>query len=86
MYPPKGGGEVGIVNADGTGFHRVTSGGGITYSFAPSFSPDGTKIIFTRAPATGGGTDLFTMNPDGSDVTRLARTAAIELWPQWATA
>jgi Tol biopolymer transport system component len=85
MYPPGGGPEVGIVNADGTGLRQLTFGNGETFSFAPSFSPDGTKIIFSRFPSTGS-VDLFTMNPDGSGVTNVTRTASIELWPQWAAA
>jgi Tol biopolymer transport system component len=85
MYPPDGGAEVGIVNADGTGFRQLTFGNQETFSFAPSFSPDGKKIIFSRFPSTGG-VDLFTMNPDGNGVTEVTRTASIELWPQWAAA
>jgi Tol biopolymer transport system component len=85
MYPPDGGAEVGIVNADGTGFTQLTFGNGETYNFAPSFSPDGTKIIFSRFPSTGG-VDLFTMNPDGSGISKVTRTTSSELWPQWATA
>jgi Tol biopolymer transport system component len=85
MYPPEGGAEVGIVNADGSGFRQLTFGNEETFSFAPSFSPDGTKIIFSRFPSTGG-VDLFTMNPDGSGVTQVTRTTSIELLPQWAAA
>jgi Tol biopolymer transport system component len=85
MYPPDDGVEIGIVNADGTGFRQLTFGNEEIFSFAPSFSPDGTRIIFSRAPSTNG-VDLFTMNPDGSGVTQVTRTASIELWPQWAAA
>ena len=84
MYPPGGGAEVGIVNADGTGLTQLTFGNEDTFSFAPSFSPDGTKIIFSRFPSTRGGVDLFTMNPDGSGVAKATRTASVELWAQWA--
>ena len=86
MYPPDGGAEVGIVNADGTGFAQLTFGNEEAFSFAPSFSPDGTKIIFSRFPSTGDGVDLFTMNPDGSGVAKVTGTASVELWPQWGVA
>jgi Tol biopolymer transport system component len=82
MYP-SGTADIGIVNADGSGFVQLTSGGGRVSSFAASFSPDGTKIIFSRSMSTGG-LDLFTMNPDGSHMTQITQTAAPELWPQWA--
>jgi TolB protein len=84
MFPPTGGLEVGIINADGTGFTQLTFGNGRTFSANPSFSPDGTKIVFGRAPSTGGGRDLFTMKPDGTGVTQVTRTPTSEFFPQWA--
>jgi Tol biopolymer transport system component len=86
MYPPDGGAEVGIIKADGTGFRQLTFGNEETFSFAPSFSPDGTKIIFSRFPSTGDGVDLFTMDPNGSGISKITRTASTELWAQWAAA
>ena len=56
MFPRAGGIEVGIVNKDGTGLHRLTAGNGSSFSFDPSFSPDGTKIIFRRTLAAVGPT------------------------------
>ena len=68
---------------DGTGLTRLTSDTKNSGSLNPSYSPDRSRIIFTHFPSTGGA-DLFTMNPDGSGVTQLTRTAAVELFPQWA--
>jgi Tol biopolymer transport system component len=51
----------------------------------PSYSPDGSKIIFVHVPSTGG-RDLFTMYPDGSGVTQVTKTANDEWFPQWAVA
>lgn len=86
MYPPDGGAEIGIVDADGTGLTQLTFGNEETFSFAPSFSPDGKRIIFSRFPSTGDGVDLFTMDLDGSGVSKITRTASTELWAQWAAA
>ena len=73
------------VNADGSGLTQLTFDSGKSRSRNPSYSPDGTKIIFVHLPSTGG-RDLFTMNPDGSGVTQVTRTATDESFPQWAVA
>jgi TolB protein len=48
---------------------------GKQFSFRPSWSPDGTRIVFTNAVnkrlADGGGVDLYTMHPDGTGAKRL---------------
>jgi Tol biopolymer transport system component len=76
-------GNVWAVNVDGSGLTQLTFDSGRSFSRNPSYSPDGTKIIFGHAPSTGG-RDLFTMNPDGTGVTQLTHTAADELFPQWS--
>jgi TolB protein len=58
-----------VVHADGSGLRRINDDGA-----QPSWSPDGSRLAFVRFPpdqaigqAWGG--ELFTMAPDGSDVT-----------------
>jgi TolB protein len=70
------------VNPDGTGLSRLTVDGS---SLNPSYSPDGTKIIFSHV-MTDGSRDLFTMNPDGGGMSQLTHTPATERFPQWAPA
>jgi dipeptidyl aminopeptidase/acylaminoacyl peptidase len=55
-----------IVNADGTGRRRLTSDGFIDMN--PKFSPDGTKIVWSRyrLPISSP-PELWVMNADGSD-------------------
>lgn len=63
-----------VVNADGTDLHQVPIPGcGGAFSdpqsigcFAPGWSPDGTRIVFSRASAMVNVTNIYTANPDGS--------------------
>jgi Tol biopolymer transport system component len=89
MFPQvngQGTANIATINSDGSGFTQLTfNAPGKGASFNPSWSPGGTKIIFTHCPSTSF-CDLFTMNPDGSGVTQITKTAAGEFWPQWAVA
>jgi len=81
--------DIATINVDGSGLTQLTfNPPGKTFSTLPCFSPDGMKILFVHRPSTGGpdGRDLFTMNPDGSGVTQVTRTATNERDPGWATA
>jgi Tol biopolymer transport system component len=49
---------------------------------APSWSPDGSAIAFTRRTAAGGG-DIMRINPDGSGLTPLTRDG-VSLLPRWS--
>jgi Tol biopolymer transport system component len=53
-----------VVDVDGSGERLLTNEGG-----APSWSPDGGLIAFTRS--TTGGTELFAVRPDGTSERRL---------------
>lgn len=48
------GGDIFVINRDGTGLVRLTLSGG----YAPAYSPDGTKISYVRSG------QIFTMNAD----------------------
>lgn len=56
------------VNADGTNQAQLPPGGAF-----PSWSPDGTKVLYNRDPSTDFGFDqeIFLMNADGSSNTQL---------------
>jgi Tol biopolymer transport system component len=62
-----------VVNADGTDLHKFPIPGcGGAFSdpqsigcFAPSWSPDGTKIVFTRASAMASVLNIYTANANG---------------------
>ncbi|KAI3004380.1 hypothetical protein CAN33_003935 [Aspergillus niger] len=52
----------------------------------PAFSPDGKKILFTRRTNLdniGDNYDIFTMNPDGSELTKLTPSIASDAHAVW---
>ena len=73
--------DIWVMNANGTNPTRLTASGdgscggvgvGGTFSENPSWSADGTKIIFTSdRSTTAGDEDLWIMNADGSGQTKL---------------
>jgi Tol biopolymer transport system component len=65
-------GEIFLMNPDGSDQVNLTNnpaGDG-----APSWSPDGRKIVFTSS--RDGNSEIYTMNADGSNVVRLTNNAA----------
>jgi Tol biopolymer transport system component len=58
VFQTQSGGDIYIINADGTGLRRVTHG------MDPDLSPDGSKIVFTRWDPQY---ELFTINVDGTN-------------------
>jgi Tol biopolymer transport system component len=76
--PVNGGAQVGIVNADGSGFHLITSGPN-NNAFA-SFAPDGKHIVYRTTGPTEDG--LRIMNLDDSKVTVL--TNEWDNFPIWS--
>ena len=76
--PINGGAQVGIVNADGSGFHLITSGNS-NNAFA-SFAPDGKHIVYRTTSVEGDG--LRIMNLDDRKVTIL--TNEWDNFPVWS--
>jgi Tol biopolymer transport system component len=53
-----------------------------TSNFHPAWSPDGTKIAFASTRDTN--SDIFVMDPNGANVTRLTNDAADDAQPAWS--
>jgi Tol biopolymer transport system component len=68
-----------VINADGSGLTNITNGGGPEDS--PSWSPDGTRIVFSRHV---GNSDIYTIHPDGSELVRLTDEPSREYAPSWS--
>jgi Tol biopolymer transport system component len=73
------GGQIFLVNADGTGLRQFTSAGNI----GVAWSPDGSKIAFSTYG--GSGYDLFVKDVNGSSLAQLTTTAgATDRYPSWS--
>lgn len=76
-----------LMNADGSGQENLTPKDAADpatawCSRAPSWSTNGQRILFSsRRPGTDASFDIFSMAPDGSDVTRLTSAAGEDAAP-----
>ena len=62
--------EICMINTDGSGYHRITDNSWL--DAYPSWSPDGTKILFLSWPDYPENTmDIFTMDSNGTNITEL---------------
>jgi TolB protein len=75
---PDGTSEVLIMNADGTGKTKLTNG---EHDFSPAWSPDGDRIAFVRS---GADYDIYSVRPDGTDLTPLTNYSGFEEMPLWS--
>lgn len=76
--------EIWVMNADGSNQHQVTHLGGA--NFAPYFTPDGRRIIFSsnfRNPHSGN-FDLYLVNLDGSGLEQVTTSPEFDGFPQFS--
>jgi Tol biopolymer transport system component len=63
--PQANNGAIFVVSLDGAGLHRVSPWGHRGIGIKAGWSPDGSKIVFSKSGS------LFTVRPDGSDLTKI---------------
>jgi len=78
--PPNTASEIWRVRADGTGLTNLTNDAG--GDFAPSWSPDGTKILFVSD--RDGDADIYVMDADGGNVMQLTDDPGTDQQPAWS--
>ena len=66
--------DIWVMDADGSNPQQVTSSA--AYDHSPSFFPEGDKIAFIR-DSRRNGTDIFTINLDGTGLEKITDSAAI---------
>jgi Tol biopolymer transport system component len=73
-----------VVAPDGTGVRRISD----HYIEYPSWSPDGSRIAFMAQEPDAAGSNpdynIFVMNADGTDLTRLTDAPGEDGWPAWS--
>ena len=76
--------EIWVMNADGSGQHQITHLGGA--NFAPYFTPDGKRIIFSsnyKSPHSAA-FDLYLVNLDGSGLEQVTTSPEFDGFPQFS--
>ena len=87
--------EIWVMNADGTNPVRLTEnvelGSDLNGPFygldlSPAWSPDGTKIAFSSQRNGSANPEIYVMNANGSNQTRLTNNTAVDNDPFWVRA
>jgi Tol biopolymer transport system component len=85
--------EIFVMNADGTGQTNLT--GNSAWDGYPSWSPDGAKIVFQSDRGVDMivsliilpddlGTEIYSVNANGSNLTRLSWSPEDDVYPSWS--
>jgi len=74
--------DIHVMNADGSGLINLTSNLAPVELEEPAWSPDGSKIVFVSG--SHGNEEIYVMNADGTDQTRLTDSPAAETQPVWS--
>lgn len=76
--------ELFVANADGGNAHQITNFG--CASFAPTFTPDGKKILFSsnKHDCDGRKFELYMVNPDGSGLEQVTHFGGFTSFPEFS--
>jgi Tol biopolymer transport system component len=71
-----------VENVDGTGLRQVGRGDLLRYN--PTWSPDGTKLVFVQDNGRAGSGDVYTITADGGSLKRLTTSSGWDGEPDWS--
>jgi Tol biopolymer transport system component len=74
--------DVYVVNADGSGFRRLTTDP--RADFDPALSPDGKRIAYRHQDAEDSSTEVFVMEADGSGSHNVSHQEKADWGPNWS--
>jgi TolB protein len=75
-------GDIFVMGADGSNPTNLTNSK--AYDWSPSWSPDSTRIVWSRGPTVQDRANLFVMDAGGSNRTRLTSTPDLDEYePDW---
>jgi len=75
--------ESGILSKMGTNQTNISNKSNLR-EFSPSWSPDGTKIAFSSDRYGGYNQQIYVMNSDGTNRTRLTNNFVMDVYPSWS--
>jgi Tol biopolymer transport system component len=75
-----------VVHPDGTGLRQVTPPVDGAVFWTPVWSPDSTKLLLNRQDLHSGQTSLWTVNTDGSELSKLTDTTSLGSNFAWGSA
>jgi Tol biopolymer transport system component len=81
-------GRLFLVHPDGSGYTQITLPAdlGDYHAWGPDWSPDGTRLVFSMYLASADSTDLYTISPNGSHLTKITEVPGSESWARWGPA
>jgi Tol biopolymer transport system component len=70
-----------ILQSDGSGETKLTTCAGTTeWAGYARYSPDGTKVMYTKGTQAPAQSDLYSINSNGTGDTRITNTASFDEW------
>jgi TolB protein len=77
------GGDIFVMGSDGSNPTNITNSK--SFDWWPSWSPDSSRIVWSKSRDISSPGNFFAMDPDGSNVTQLTATPKLDEYePDWA--